>query len=52
MLVLFVLQSVSQLNAAKPKFTFTDSPASHLLQQTPQPRKKVQNYSCSKIDIH
>ncbi|CAH3016658.1 unnamed protein product [Porites evermanni] len=33
--------SVSQLNAAKPKFTFTDSPASHLLQQTPQPRKKV-----------
>jgi len=33
--------SVSQLSGAKPKFTFTDSPATHLLQQTPQPRKKV-----------
>ena len=39
------LQSMSQLGGAKPKFTFTDSPETHLLQQTPQPRKKVQ-YSC------
>ena len=34
-------QSVSQLGSAKPKFTFTDSPTAHLLQQEPQPRKKV-----------
>ncbi|KAL9980441.1 hypothetical protein ACROYT_G009033 [Oculina patagonica] len=33
--------SVSQLNGARPKFTFTDSPTAHLLQQEPQPKKKV-----------
>lgn len=33
--------SVSQLGDAKPTFSFSDSPANHLLQQTPQARKKV-----------
>lgn len=33
--------SMSQLHDAKPTFTFTESPRAHLLQQTPQPRKKV-----------
>ncbi|KAJ7388556.1 hypothetical protein OS493_036923 [Desmophyllum pertusum] len=33
--------SMSQLGGAKPKFTFTDSPTAHLLQQDSQPKKKV-----------
>lgn len=33
--------SMSQLGGAKAKFSFTDSPVSHLLQQAPPPRKMV-----------
>jgi len=32
---------MSQLGGAKAKFSFTDSPVNHLLQQAPPPRKKV-----------
>ncbi|XP_015754781.1 PREDICTED: jouberin-like, partial [Acropora digitifera] len=35
------LQSVSQLGGAKAKFSFTDSPVNHLLQQATPPRKQV-----------